>query len=217
MAKTISDKRLNEQAISFHRLPAPPPTALAPARGSLQQWSVATGQPLARTMLRVNACIIVDCSGSMTAQDAPGGRTRYDFACQELATLQADLPGKIALFGFHDECVFCANGQLPKPILGTNLTGALNYCKRFDLPGMKIILISDGEPNDAYTALQAARGYRNRIDTIFVGARLMPPSDGERFLTQIAMLRNGESVTCDRLAGLLPAMQRLLLTTNRVN
>lgn len=214
MAKTISDKRLNEQAIQFHRLPAPAPTALAPVRGSLQQWSVATGLPLAKAMLRVNACIIVDCSGSMTAQDAPGGRTRYDVACTELATLQGDLPGKLAIFGFHDDCIFCPGGKLPPAILGTNLAGALNYCKRFDLPEMKIILISDGEPNDAYTALEAARSYRNRIDTIFVGPRLMPPSEGEKFLTQIAMLRQGESVTCDRLAGLLPAMQRLLLTVN---
>lgn len=211
MAKTISDKQLTAQA---YRLPAPPPAALAPVRGSLQQWSVATGQPLAKTILRVSACILVDCSSSMTAQDAPGGRKRYDVACAELATLQGELPGRLAIFGFHDECVFCPDGKLPPAILGTNLTGALNYCKRFDLPEMKIILISDGMPNDSYTALQAAREYKNRIDCIYVGPRLMPPSDGESFLTQIAMLRSGESVTCDRLAGLLPTMQRLLLTVS---
>lgn len=212
MTRTISDKRLNDQAIQFHRLPAPPTTALAPARGSLQQWSVATGQPLAKVMLRVNACILVDCSGSMSACDAPGGKERYTVACAELSTLQSELPGRLAIFGFHSMCSFFPNGQLPKPILGTDIANALTYCRHLDTPGMRFILISDGEPDDAPAALQVARGYRNRIYTIYVGPRTFPACEGERFLQRLATLRSGEAVTCDRLAGLLPAMQRLLLT-----
>lgn len=174
--------------------------------GSLSDVARQENQSLATSFLTADAIVIVDTSGSMNARDADAapktvaswdegirhhtsGRTRYEAACDELTTLQAQLPGKIAVVAFSDGAEFCWSGRPPYFGGGTNLAGALRFVQPADGTGMRLIVISDGYPDDADAALQAARGFTSRIDTIYIG---QPGSAGERFLARLAAASGGQ-------------------------
>ena len=53
-------------------------------RGSVQDIAQRQGQSLAETVMGVDLIVIVDCSGSMDAPDAPGGRTRCRLTAGEV-------------------------------------------------------------------------------------------------------------------------------------
>ena len=158
--------------------------------GSLAHQAANTGQSLAETFIGADVIVLVDTSGSMTANDY-GEKSRYDRACDELAKVQASLPGKIAVLSFGDFCIFSPSGVPMEPCGMTDLTGALKFAKIADVEGMQFILISDGEPNDERTALQVASMYKNVIDTIFIGREGDP---GQRFLARLAKKSGGQMV-----------------------
>jgi len=166
-------------------------------------------QSLAETFIGCDVIILVDTSGSMGACDSTGGRSRYDQACYELAQLQGNLPGKIAVLSFATQVVFCPNGE---PLFlngGTRLTEALEFAKVADVEGIQFIVISDGEPNKPNAALMVAREYNNKIDTIYVGPEERP--SGRDFLQQLAKASGGQSVTADRVTGLEDKVNKLLV------
>lgn len=187
-------------------------TAIVP--GSLSAIAQRDGQSLAESFLNADAVIIVDVSGSMTTQDSRGDRSRYDVAIEELAQLQAHMPGKLAVIAFSDHTMFCPGGQPPDVGVlgtGTNLVDALRFAKVADVPGMRFIVISDGEPNDGREALAVAKTYSNRIDTIFVG----PENDwhsGRAFLQRLAAASGGQHIAADRVQELASKTERLLLS-----
>lgn len=78
-----------------------------------------------------------------------------------------------------------------------------------DLPGMRFILISDGEPDDQRQALEIATTYQNRIDVIYVGPENM--RSGREFLQTLAQATGGVSVTADRAKELKANIEKLLL------
>lgn len=177
-------------------------------KGSLAAIATEAHTSLAETFVNAECVVLVDTSGSMSAADAPGGRARYDQACAELEALQAALPGKIAVISFSDNSLFCPNGR-PFFLRGrTNLANALDYARIADVPGIRFIVISDGEPDSEHDALAAARKYRNRIDTIFVGPEDRPL--GRDFLTRLAKASGGQAITADRAANLALEAKRLL-------
>lgn len=184
-------------------------TAIVP--GSLSAIAKRDGQSLAESFLSADVVIIVDTSGSMCTCDSRGGRSRYDVALQELAQLQSHMPGKLAVIAFSDNPIFCPGGQ--PPLLGgnTNLAGALQFAKVADVPGIRFIVISDGQPDDEREALTVAQTYSNRIDTIFVG----PENDwhgGRAFLQRLAAASGGQHITADRVQELASKTERLLLS-----
>jgi len=178
-------------------------------KGSLSQIAKQTGRTLAESWINVDAVILVDISLSMTEMDACGGKSRYDVAQEELTELQETLPGKIAIVAFSEKQYFVPTGTLPPPMNTTDLAAALKYVRIADsIPGMRFILISDGEPNDEDAALDAARKFKNRIDTIYVG-----PESGKRsreFLQKLANLRNGEMQLKPQLKELAASIHGLL-------
>ena len=179
-------------------------------KGSLADVAKSTGASLAETFLSADVIVLVDTSSSMEAHDAPGGLSRYDAACKELANLQATIPGKVAVISFAStgSVMFCPNGQPFNLEGGTDLAGALGFAKVADVPDMRFVVISDGQPDSEREALKMAAGYQNRIDTIFVG-----PEDDQRgrsFLAKLASAKGGQSVTADRVAQLSSKVQYLL-------
>lgn len=179
--------------------------------GSLSAVAKREGQSLAESFLSADAVIIVDTSGSMCTTDSRGGKSRYDVALEELAQLQARMPGKLAVIAFSDSTIFVPGGQPPLLGSGTNLAGALKFAKVADVEGMRFVVISDGEPDSAQAALAVAATYQARIDTIFVG----PESDwhgGQAFLQQLAAASGGQHMTADRVQELADKAERLLLT-----
>ena len=179
-------------------------------KGSLSDIAKQNGTSLAETFLSADVIVLVDTSSSMDAQDAPGGKSRYDAACIELANLQATIPGKVAVISFsgHSQTMFCPNGQPFNLQGGTDLAGALTFAKIADVPDMRFVVISDGQPDSEREALKVAAGYRNRIDTIFVG----PENDasGRVFLAKLASAKGGQAVTADRVAHLSSKVQYIL-------
>ncbi|RJR10016.1 VWA domain-containing protein [Candidatus Parcubacteria bacterium] len=182
-------------------------TAIIP--GSLGAIAQKNNVSIAETFVNADAIIIVDTSGSMDAHDSRGGRSRYEVACEELTQLQNTLPGKIAVIAFSTDVMFCPNG-IPTFMGGrTDLTKALTFTKIVDIPGIRFIVISDGEPDDCQTALSIARTYKNKIDVIYVGPEEHPR--GRDFLQQLAKVSGGIIITADKAQGLLEATKTLLL------
>ena len=176
--------------------------------GSIADVAQRSGQSLAQTFVGAECVILIDTSGSMGSADSRGGRTRYEVACEELAALQKALPGKIAVLSFSTTVVFCPNGQPYNQVGSTDLAGALAFAKVADVPGIRFIVISDGEPDNQANALREAKRYQNRIDVIYVGPESQPA--GRDFLTKLAQASGGQQVTADRAAGMAESARRLL-------
>lgn len=177
-------------------------------KGSLTAVAKDTKRPLAQTFLSADCVVLVDTSGSMEECDSRGGQTRYDVACSELAQLQANLPGKIAVLSFSNHTMFCPDGIPFNQGGGTDLANALKFARVADVADMRFIVISDGEPQDERSALAEARKYKNKIDVIYVGPEDRP--SGRDFLKHLAAASGGQVVTADRAQGLLVAATRLL-------
>lgn len=177
--------------------------------GSISAIAQASGRPLALSMVDCEIVILVDTSGSMSNHDSRGGKSRYDVACEELRILQANNPGKILVISFSDTAIVCLGGVPQYLGGGTMVSRALEYARTYDLPAMKFILISDGEPTDEIQALRVAKTYKNPISTVYVGPEDHPY--GREFLSRLASLSGGSSVSADRVKELAATVERLLL------
>lgn len=97
--------------------------------------------------------------------------------------------------------------DLPEPSGGTNLRGGIDFAK---LTGAEhLIVISDGEPDDAPGALKAGIAFDGPIDVFYVGP---PNGPGEKFLADLCNTTGGEYAPADlgkpkelqsKIAGLL--------------
>ena len=175
--------------------------------GSIGAIAKQNGASIAETFLSADAIVLVDTSGSMDATDARAGKSRYQVACDELANLQNTMPGKVAVVAFSDTTVFCPNGVPQFLQSGTDLAGGLNFMHVADGLGLKIILISDGEPNSREQALAAAKRFKSPISTIYVGPEGGP---GSQFLKQLAAACGGQAVTAQFAASLADKTQLLI-------
>jgi hypothetical protein len=145
----------------------------------------------------------------MSSSDSRNGQSRYEVACFELAQLQNSLPGKIAVLAFSSEVVFNPSGQPQYMGGGTALDKALKFAKIADVPGMRFIVISDGEPDSQQDALAVAKTYKNQLDVIYVGPEDYPA--GREFLTRLAQASGGQAITADRAKELAKSIEKLLL------
>lgn len=180
-------------------------------QGSLGQIARDGHTSIAEAFVNAECVVIIDCSSSMNANDSRGGRSRYEVACEELALLQENNPGKIAVVCFNDFTNFVPNGVPTAPLGGTKLAEALTFCRPADVEGIRFIVISDGEPNDERRALSAARKYRNRIDVIYVGPETT--RWGYEFLQRLAAASGGVFATADRAQELYVTAHKLLSGT----
>jgi len=181
-------------------------TAIVP--GSLQAIARDSNADLATVFTDADVLVIIDISASMTEQDARGGRSRYAVACDELTRLQAKHPGKVAVIAFSSDAQFCPGGLPPAPQSFTDLAGALDFAHVADGCGLKIILISDGEPDDEVDAMRAARRWQDKIDTIYVGPE---GAEGAAFLRKLAKATGGQA-SANKVDDLAQRVETLLLT-----
>ena len=173
-------------------------------KGSLSDIAKRNNTSLAESFLSCDYLILVDTSGSMMSCDY-AEQTRYDRACSELATLQGNLQGKIAVFSFSYKCDFCPNGRPTFPDGSTALHRALAEVYMVDGLIEKLFIISDGEPDDANAALAQAAKFTTPIVTIFIG---QSGSAGEAFLKRLATAGNTTLAGARELAA---TMQVLML------
>lgn len=178
-------------------------------KGSLAAIAQEQNKSIAESFVDASVIIIVDTSGSMCAEDARGGKSRYEVACEELKNLQASLPGKLALLSFSDDVIFCPSGIPFNYEGGTDLAKALKFAKLADVTGIRFIVISDGQPHSEEEAIKVARTFRAKIDTIYVGPE---GGEGQAFLKRLAKASGGQGVTAAKVAQLADNVNRLLLS-----
>jgi hypothetical protein len=122
---------------------------------------------------------LLDTSGSMDSPVA-GGKRRIDVLADILRVVLPDAP-EARLIAFSDTVVaIAAPADLPEPSGSTALHAALEYATR--LRPRRVIIISDGEPDDRGAALRAARALHCPVDAFHAG-----PEDDH---AAIAFLRN---------------------------
>lgn len=167
-------------------------------KGSIADLMQNENVTLAESFMTCDCVVLFDVSGSMNNIDNMNG-TRFDRGVKELKSIQQAMPGKYAIIQFADRVDFMPGGV---PVMGisgdgTDLTAALKYAKIADeIPDMRFIVISDGEPNNDLTALKIASQYKNRIDTIFIGREHDRWSAHAReFLFKLAQISGGNAVT----------------------
>lgn len=181
--------------------------------GSLYEIAKNNNQSIAESFINCDVVILVDTSGSMSASDSRDGQSRYDVACAELRALQGSLPGKIAVLSFSEHVHFCPTGLPIYQGSTTDMAKALQFAKVADgIPGMRFILISDGEPDSRRESLAAAKSYQNRIDVIYVGNESIPT--GRVFLENLSASTGGKTITNDRAKDLSGGIQFLLAEGN---
>lgn len=182
-------------------------------RGSIGDLAQHSNQPIATVFMNVTHVIIVDCSGSMAAQDAQHGeKSRYDAACTELRKLQSKYQGNFAVFGFSDETEFFPGG-LPRMMGGgTDLTGALEYVEDLDGTDITIDLISDGYPDDPFSAIKRVERWSTKINTIYIGPA--SATDAIDFMHRLAQMSGGKSAVNDA-SDIAPAISGLLTERTR--
>lgn len=169
---------------------------------------------LAESFVGAKCVAIIDLSGSMELPDGKDNLPRYQVAFNELAKLQADMPGEVAVIGFADSTMFFPGG---KPVMGlcgfsTNLARALDFARLADVEGIRFVLVSDGQPNDELDALEAACKFQNRIDVIHIGSGR---GSGVEFLEKLSKMSGGQLVARDHFAGLAESAQNLLAEGER--
>jgi Mg-chelatase subunit ChlD len=151
---------------------------------------------LAESFLTCDCIVLFDVSASMESRDGKT-ETRFERGIKELKSIQETMPGKFAIVQFADRVEFMPGGV---PVMGmsgsgTDLTAALKYAKIADeIPDMRFIVISDGEPNNELTAIQIAGTYTNHIDTIFIGCEDQYGDGGKDFLNRLARYSGGKAV-----------------------
>lgn len=178
--------------------------------GSLGAIAKRDGLSLAESFVNCDVCVLVDVSASMNTHDAHDSQTRYDVACTELAHLQNNNPGRIAVLAFSDNTVFCPSGIPVGLFQNTDLAGALTFARFADTGDVRFVVISDGEPDDKAAALHVARQFRGRIDVVYTGPEDKPA--GRDFLTRLAQTCGGVTVTAERAHELAAVTQQLLLS-----
>jgi Mg-chelatase subunit ChlD len=180
-------------------------------KGSLSAISKRNNCSLAESFLSADVLLLVDMSGSMSATDAPGGLSRYQAAENDVIRLQHRHEGKVALVCFSSTVMFVPGGKPLRMGGGTDLAKALRYIKVADDADIKLILISDGLPNNSESALSVAMTFKSKISTIYIG----PENDmqgGRAFLKKLADATGGQSLKSDSPGLLADKVETLMLT-----
>lgn len=174
-------------------------------RGSIADMARREGVSLALAWMHVDLIVICDRSDSM-ADDAEPGVSRYARADAELRAIQARYPGRVALIAFNTSAQLEASGMLPPPYGGTSLAPALRLARQVHAPGMRVLVITDGEVQDLDGAIAEARRLPVALEGLYVGPE---GGRGAAMLRRICEASNGRAET-GRLDRLLPTAQRLL-------
>lgn len=177
-------------------------------KGSLTDIQQQSGKSLAESFLSAEIVVVVDTSASMGQHDAPGGFSRYDAACNQLATIQGNNPGKVAVISFSSWPVFCPHGTPDNLNGSTDMVAALQFVKPVDGTDTKIVLVSDGEPDQADETLKLAKTFQTAIDVIYIGRE---GGYGYQFLQQLAKLTGGKSFKSEAPGLLGESVEKLLL------
>lgn len=179
-------------------------------KGSLQDVARSNQTSLAEAFMGAKAIVLVDCSASMDLRDCTEKRRRFEVACQQLIQLQRENAGAVAVIAWDDRVQFCPGGVPFEPRGSTDLAKALRFVFPADGTGVRLIVISDGEPDSQSEALAAAAQFTSQIDCIYCGPET---GAGRDFLRRLAEASGGvyTNQTVKDLPQLAATVQQLLV------
>lgn len=178
-------------------------------KGSIADVAKKKNQSIAQSFMNAEIVVLLDVSGSMCDHDTPSGRSRHDVAEDELVKLQNENEGKVALICFSDDVIPCPDGRPIRMNGLTNLAKGLLSIKGIDGTKLKIVVISDGEPDSEYEALKVASTFKTKIHTIHIGSEY--DRRGRDFLQLLASKTGGKSFKSQEIGKLKKEVEILLL------
>ena len=163
--------------------------------GSVADAARKEGRSVAAQMIKVEAVVLGDNSGSMETEDVSyqGGKiSREQKLMIELAEIYTKYPGQVLLVEFSDKAEMRPTGTFSGQHGDTLLAPALELIKDLDGTGVQFIVISDGLAGDEDKALKIARGFKTKIDTVYVGPESGSDArEGRNFLRSLATASGG--------------------------
>lgn len=150
---------------------------------------------LVRVRSNENPVLLLDCSGSMDAF-MRNGKRRIGGLREVVRDLQVKKVTPMIAFGprfdnaleptqsAYPDCGFVTD--VPNPAGDTWVNRAIDMAAEHGFG--RIVLISDGGPNDRHLAMESARRFGGRIDVMYVGD---PGDGGSFFLDELAQLTGG--------------------------
>jgi Mg-chelatase subunit ChlD len=121
----------------------------------------------------VSTVLLLDCSGSMATPE--GSRTRLTLLTDAVRQVLPATPGArvVAFASLPQELRGLEPGpalQLPEPSGGTDVAAALDFVGAMQPRPTRVLLLTDGQPDDAQAALNAAKRLAPMIiDSIYIG------------------------------------------------
>ena len=184
--------------------------------GSLSQIMQDSHKTLAQAFLGIKYLVLADVSGSMDTDDFRQHKTRWERMKEALARVQAEHPGEVFVVSFSDDAEPNANGIPSETHGGTDLEAGLQYAigKNVDKLGIKIIIISDGQPDDENGCLNTAAQISAPIDCIFIGPE-DPRDPGRLFLRKLANRTKGTFQDTPGAKMLTESVERLMLSDGK--
>lgn len=137
---------------------------------------------------------LLDISGSMDMYIE--GKSKLD----NLRDIMREYPeARKVCFSSDVYCEVDRNGNvdctIPMSAHGsTDLARAIGFLRTLTKRPERIVLISDGEPDDSNAAIREATGFSVPIDIIFIGQK---GSSGERFMINLAKFTTGRQFTVE--------------------
>lgn len=110
--------------------------------------------------------LLVDCSESMSERVRSGER-RIDALRKVVATLRETHPVPMAAFGLRTAGQVEVVETVPAPQGGTPIDLAIAFGG--EQGATHLVLVTDGEPNDADAAFEAARIFGGPVDVFYIG------------------------------------------------
>lgn len=173
-----------------------PSTRLAGVIAAAKKLPTVTGATQAGASARKarDLGIVADVSGSMSEAAGPGKR-RIDVLREALSLTLPDTGARVIAFSSTARLV--EGATLPDPSGGTALHRAISLAASLGM--RRLLVMSDGQPDDAGAALLAAREFGGPVDVIYCG----PDNDltAKEFMARLAQQSGGQSVNRSYAAG----------------
>lgn len=128
--------------------------------------------------------LLIDVSGSMRTT-MRNGKRRIEGLRNVVGDIRQGREVKMIAFGGESDGAYHVS-SVPEPTGGTPLHSAIDLARTSEAG--RVVVISDGVPDDQSAALDSARTFGGRIDVVFVGN---PGEAGERFLKILAESTGG--------------------------
>jgi len=144
-------------------------TKYSSVKGSLQSIANKQAITVAQAFIDCEILACLDVSPSMTYPDCPNNETRFKVATNQVAKLQSENPGKVGLICWSDGQRFLPSGIAEMFGGSTDVAGLLKYIKKADGAGIRLVIISDGEPDNDDEAIRQAKTFKTKIDCVYIG------------------------------------------------